>query len=329
MPAPSAQQERRQRLEAEAAGSTQTPEQIAEAERLERERIAAANDSGNNEGPRVTISRDEFNELQAAKDRLTAAERRAEAQRGDLDALQSRLTELEAAAKGSSQVAAPGSSGASVAIPAEAAQIPLTEKEKADFEEDTIALMEKIAINVYRRESARDFAKVNESIGAATQTANAAVSTVGKVSNSAYTERVAQKVAEFSDFNTIVSHTHWRAFTESEDELSGLTYAELIQSNLDNNKVQPMVNIFKKFYDKYLKDVPNTDGYAGSLPTGGTNVDTATPSGNRPKILKYSDRQKAQKDYMAQPRRITYDDYMALKTEFDIADREGRVDYNS
>jgi hypothetical protein len=46
-------------------------------------------------------------------------------------------------------------------------------------------------------------------------------------------------------------------------------------------------------------------------------------------MLKYSDRQKAQQDYLAQPRRISYDDYQAVKKEFDEADREGRVDYNA
>jgi hypothetical protein len=325
MPAPSVQQERRAQLEAEA--NEQTPEQVAEAERLERERIAANDNPPNNE-PRVTISREEFNELQAAKDRLAAAERRTDAVRGDLEALQSRLTELEEAAKGSGQGAAPASSGA-VVIPADASQIPLTDKEKADFEEDTIALMEKIAENVYRRNFARDSAKISESIGEARQAADNATKTVGKVSNNQYTERVAAEVAKFSDFQTIVSHPHWAAFTQAEDDISGQSYAQLIQHNLNTNKVQPMVNIFKKFYDKYLKDEPNTDGYAGGVPTGSNNVDTGAPNGNKPKMLKYSDRQKAQQDYLAQPRRISYDDYQAVKKEFDEADREGRVDYNA
>lgn len=326
MPAPQAEQERRARM----AGETPTPEQIAEAERVERERVAASSDNTNTntDGPRVTITREEFNELQAAKDRLKAAELKADGMRGDLAALTSRLTELEEAAKDGSNRPATARASASTGLP-QTAEVPLTDKEKADFEEDAIAMMEKIANNVFSRRIEQYTEFVKGEIGSVKTIADTAAKSVTRVSQDGYTAQVRQKVAEFSDFDKITSHQHWPAFTESEDDLSGFSYAQLIQSNLDNKKVEPMVRIFKKFFDRYLKDETNTDGYAGSVPTGTTNVETSQGGTNKVEILKWSDRQKAQQDYLAQPRRITYDDYEIVRKKFDEADREGRVDYSA
>ena len=327
MPAPSAQQERRARLEAEAAGEQETPEQIAEKARLAAANDNSNNDNSNTDATKVTISRAEFNDLQAASDRVKAAERRADAVQGDLAALQSRLTELEEAAKGKGTVSAPARPEASAA-PVEEPITALTDKEKADFEDDTVALMEKIANNVFSKRIAGYKTFVEERVANVESVANTAATSVQRVSTDGFTAQVRAKVGEFSNFDLITKDPHWAAFMESEDELSGFTYAELVKANLNNKRLDPMVKIFKKFYDKYLKDVANTDGYAGSAPSGVSNVATSSEGGaSKVEILHYSERQKAQQDYLAQPRRITYDEYEAIKKKFDLADREGRVDY--
>lgn len=327
MPAPSAMQDRRAALEAQAAEQSGTPQLTAE-QQAEADRIAAAATNENtNDTTRVTISRDEFNTLQAARDRLTATERRAEATRADLEALQSRLTELEDAAKGSSKPAAPARQDAP-AHEVDATEISLTDKEKADFEEDTIALMLKVANTVFTKRIAAYSTSVEDRIKSVESTANGAASTVGRAAATTFTAQVKQKVAEFSDFDKIVGHQHWQAFTEAADELTGFSYGEIIQKNLARQNVSGMVKVFKLFYDKYLKDASPTNGYAGGVPSGTGNVDTGgSEESNKPKTLKYSDRLKAHKDYLA--RDITYDEYQAIKNDFDVADREGRVDYNS
>lgn len=338
MPLPAAAQQQRERLQAQ---ESETPEQRAERERLEAERIAA--ESSNDDPPapntntntstdtKVTISKTEFNELQAAKDKVVAAERRADAMRSDLEALQSRLTELEQAAKGTGNgVAAPAPAQAATPV-LDTTQIELTEQEKKDFEPDTIALMEKLATNVFRKlvgPLLDNLGQVRAKLDDVETISKNAVTTVGRVSTNSFTDKVKAKVAEFGgDFDKIVVHPHWQDFLQAQEEISGNSYGELLTQHVGKQKpegVGSVTKIFKLFYDKYVKDAPNSDGYAGSVPSGSSNVDT-NAGGNAPKTLKYSDRKKLHEDYIA--RRISYDDYQTKKAEFDTADREGRVDY--
>lgn len=336
MPLPSSMEARREQLKNESQAPAATPSS-AVPQNSNEPPTPPNNEPPSNEPPqlpnnedgRVTITRKEFNELQGAKDRLTAAERRAEAQKDDLEAMQRRLTELEEASKAGGKPPAAPAPGQPASLTVDATQIPLTEKEKEDFEEDTIALMDKVATNVFRRMMPDIISSIESRLGEIESTARNAVKTVGQTTTNAFTERVRAKVAEFSDFDTIVTHPQWQDFVVSYNDLTGEQYGQIIQKHVTEQKptgVTSIAAIFRTFYDKYIKDVPSNDGYRGAIPSGVGTVDTnsGTPA---VKMLKYSDRKKLHDDYIA--KRIKYEDYQTKKEEFDLADREGRLDYNS
>lgn len=281
------------------------------------------------EGARVTISREEFNELQAAKDKLATAEGRAAAMKDDLEAFQQRLTELESAAKGGSQGVPPASSAPPPSsIQVELPHVEITEKEKADFEEDSITLMSKIANNVFSDRAKALVAKIEEvlgKVGEVEKLSKNAADTTRNISRQSYTEKVAAKVGEFSNFEDIVAHKHWKDFTDGVETLTGQTYATLIANNVQNQNVTGMVAIFRKFYDKYMKDEQGRpEGYQGAIPTGESGAEL--PAGGKEK-LKLSDRQALSKKYLN--KQITYDEFQEQKKLFDLADAEGRLDYDS
>lgn len=320
---PAAAQAMRERLEA----GEQTP----------TGKINSGDPPANNEAlntdntTRVTLSKEEFNALQADRDRVLAAERRAEAVKADLDALRSRLTELEDAAKGSGK-AAPVAAQAAPPVEWDGTQIPLSEHEKKEFEEDTIALMEKIATNVFRREASKLVDMVNNvstKIAEVETVATSAAGSVSRVTHNTFTDKVRAEVAKLGDgvaFEQITQHQHWQAFLQAEDEDTGDNYADILTRNIERQKLGPVVAVFKKFYNKYIKTKSNTDGYQGALPSGATEVDTGAGS-DKPKTLKYSDRQALHKRYLN--REIKFDEYEVEKAKFDLADREGRLDYSA
>ena len=324
MPLPSSMEARREQLKNGVVPAATPSSEVSQEEVQNTPEQSAPN---NNEEGRITITKKEFNELQAAKDRLTAAERRADAVRDDLEALQARLTELEQGSKGVSEPSPSAAPARPASLSVDATQIPLTDKEKEDFEEDTIALMQKIATNVARSVMAEVLPKIEAKLGEIETTASNAAKTAGQTGTNAFTERVRAKVAEFSDFDTIVTHPHWQDFVISYNDLTGEQYGSLIQKHVREQKptgVTSVANIFRTFYDKYIKDSPNTDGYAGVVPSGNVEANT---EGSRPAVetLKFSDRKKLHNDYLA--KRIDYEKYISEKEKFDQAEREGRIDY--
>lgn len=274
---------------------------------------------------KVTITREEFNDLQAKADRVKAAEGRQQAMRDDLEALQHRLTELESASKGNREPDdAPAAPGASLAV--ETPVVELTAKEKEDFEQDTIDLMTKIANNVFSDRIKELIPQLNAKLAQVETVATSATQTVGKISTKNFTDRVREKVAEFSSFDDVVQHKHWPEFLESEEAVSGLTYGSLVKENIAKERVDKMVNIFKIFFDKYMKETAKPAGYEGLAPesTLGSN---ATDTGAKVEVLKYSERKAAHEKYIR--KEISFEEFTKIKEKFDIADREGRVDYEN
>lgn len=279
------------------------------------------------DGDRVNISREEFNELQAAKDRCNAAEGKSEAMKDDLEALQMRLTELEQAANGRGEGSPPVPAAAPPsAFQADLSEVEITEKEKADFEEDTIALINKIANNVFSHRSKKlvdELNNVRARLGEISDTATNAVKSSERVVRDAFTQKVVDKVAAFSNFDLIVKHKHWQDFVQSTNEESGDTYAALISRNVQAQRLEPMVRIFQKFYDKYVKSEGLEGGeYAGAIPTGNNDVDLG---GGGKEILTLSSRKALHKKYIN--KEITFEEFQIEKKKFEIADSEGRLDY--
>ena len=281
---------------------------------------------GNDEGDRVTISRAEFNELQAKADRVKAAEGKVQAVQDDLSAVQTRLTELENGSKGSGKPAdRPASPASGSVLKVETTEVPLTQKEQDDFEEDTIALMTKIAGNVFTARIKEILPQLETALSEVSTSASNAVKDVGAVRARGFTDKVKEDVAKFSDFDTIVNHKHWAEFTQAEEEASGMTYGELIQKHLNAEDLKRMVGVFKTFHDKYEKDNGKPDGYQG-VDTTDTPAPSTKGSGGNVK-LKFSERQAAHKKYIN--KEISYEDYQKVKQKFDEADAKGLVDYDS
>lgn len=274
---------------------------------------------------KVTITREEFNDLQAKADRVKAAEGRQQAMRDDLEALQNRLTELESASKGNREPdEAPAAPGASLAV--ETPVVELTAKEKEDFEQDTIDLMTKIANNVFSDRVKELLPQLNAKLAQVETVATSATQTVGKISTKNFTDRVREKVAEFSKFDDVVQHKHWPEFLESEEAVSGLTYGSLVKENIAKERVDKMVNIFKIFFDKYMKEDVKPVGYEGLAPESALSSN-ATDTGAKVETLKYSERKAAHEKYIR--KEISFEEFTKIKEKFDIADREGRVDYEN
>lgn len=269
---------------------------------------------------KVTISRDEFNELQASAGKARAAEGRAETLAMDLEALTRRLTELEDGSKSISKppkTAAPGETW-------EPTPVSYTDKDNEDYGESK-SFVEKVAREVLNGELPKFVSRLEaleEAIGGVKTIAEGASKTATSVRAKTYTDQVREKVPEFE---LCTGHKHWRDFTESTDPDTGFTYAELVQNNFNRENVSGMVRVFNKFKEKYgVGKAPAATGYEGSIPNGSSTVDEEVDTG--PKMLPFSRRKEAHKQYINQ--QISYEDYEKVKAEYEAADREGRVDYN-
>lgn len=309
---PTAMQNRRQQLESE--GTMPAP---ASTEPVAN--TSAPTEPAANTDAKVTISRDEFNELQAAAGKARAAEGRAEALRLDVEALTQRLTDLELASKGNPSPT-PSAPAADAWTPA---QVDYSDKENEDYGESKPFVVKVVneVLNGMVPKLLKRLDDIEAQLGGVKTIAEGASKTATSVKSKSYTDQVREKVGNFDE---CVNHKHWRDFTESMDSDTGFTYAELIQNNFGRENVTGMVRIFDKFKEKYgVGKAPQPSGYEGGLPNnGGVDTDIST----EPKKLPFSERKAAHKQYIN--KEITYEEYEAIRKKYDAADREGRVDYN-
>jgi hypothetical protein len=271
-------------------------------------------------GSNVTISRDEFNELQASAGKARAAEGRAETLTMDVEALTRRLTELEDASKG---ITKPAAQPAAVET-WEPTPVQFTDKDNEDYGESkpfVIKVVQEVLNTAFPKLAARIDA-IEEALGGVKTIAEGASTAARTVRAKTYTDQIRDKVPEFDE---CTGHKHWHDFTEATDPDTGHTWAELIQSNFDRENVPGMVRVFNKFKEKYgVGKAPAPTGYEGGIPNGGSGSDDDVPTG--PKMLPFSKRKEAHKKYIN--KEISYEEYEVIKSEYDAADREGRVDYN-
>lgn len=270
---------------------------------------------------KVTISREEFNELQASAGKARSAEGRAETLAMDVEALTRRLTELE---DGSKAIPKPAAKPAAAAESWEPTAVQYTEDETKDYGESKgfVAKVAQEVLNDALAKFATRIEAIEEALGGVKTIAEGASKTASNIRAKTYTDQVRDKVPEFDE---CTGHKHWRDFTGSTDDDTGFTYAELIQNNFSKENVPGMVRVFNKFKEKYKvgKAAPPS-GYEGALPGSGSGSDEEVDTG--PKMLPFSKRKEAHKQYIN--KEISYEDYEKVKSEYDIADREGRVDYN-
>lgn len=265
----------------------------------------------------VTITRAEFNELQANAGKTQAALARAETERLRAEEAALRLTELEKTSKATPETPpAP-------ALPVE--DVTFTPDEEKDFGDsrEFITKVVKQQLAPLVRQVNDLVAQLRTEVGKATQTAGAAVTTVTQSQERTFFEQVQSAVPNMEG---IKAHKNWPDFLEETEELTGATYEVLLAHNVRNKNLKGVKNVYQRFTDKYLKDVTTPSaaaaGFAGGVPTGATE----TP-GQAPAKLKQSDRKKASEDY--RKGRITWDELQKVSKAFDEAEKAGNIDYNS
>ncbi|HWG89169.1 MAG TPA: hypothetical protein VN679_15395 [Candidatus Acidoferrales bacterium] len=279
------------------------------------------------QGESVTVTRGEFNELQAAAGRVRAAEGRVESLEMDKEALEARLTALENASKGS------GQGQGNDAPPAndedwQPSQVQFTEDEQRDYGESR-EFVEKVVIDTLNKVLPKALAGLKGVKGKLTEIEQAVTKTVKhteQIEGRDFNDQVRQKLAgDKINFDDVVNHQHWVAFAESEDPNTGYLYADVIRGGLQNRKVEVVVRVFKDFAKKYgIGERPSSTGYEGGLSGGGSRV----PEGNdEPEMLPFSKRKEAHKQWIN--KQISDSEYQRIRDAYEKAEKEGRLDYNA
>ncbi len=314
MSLPASMQARKTALESEQGTPTPTPTPV------ETPNPNDASAESRVQGESVTISREEFNQLQAAAGRVRAAEGRTESLEMDLEALQARLTALETAAKGSTHAPAPTDE----AEDWQPAQVSFTDQENADYGESR-AFVEKVVLETLNKVLPKALGSVKGLKGKLKEIETAVSATAQQtqaLDGQGFTEKVREKVGNFDE---VVNHQHWRAFAESEDPYTGMSYADTIRLGIQNRKLDVVVRAFEDFKTKYnVGKKPASTGYEGAIPSGGSKV----PEGNdKPEMLPFSKRKEAHKKWIN--KEISDAEYQRIRDDYDKAEKEGRLDYNA
>lgn len=280
--------------------------------------------STNDGADKVTISRDEFNDLQAAAGKARAAEGRAESLAMDLEALKTRLTDLETVAKGNGKG---GTEAPSVTQEWEPLDAGYTEQEQTDYGESKSFVIKTIneQLNAVIPKLLARISKLEASLGDVKTVAEGASKTATGVRAQGYNDKVREALhKEGISFDECVSNKHWLDFAQSVDADSGYTYAEMIRNNVQRENVAPMVKIFVKFAGQYgLNKAKAPTGYEGAAPTG---TSTVTDGSEGPQMLAFSERKEAHRKFIN--KEISFDEYEKIREKFDKAAKEDRVDYN-
>lgn len=278
----------------------------------------------NSDGEKVTISREEFNDLQAAAGKARAAEGRAEALAMDVETLKTRLTDLETAAKGNGK---PNADTPPAAQEWEPLDVGYTDQEQTDYGESKSFVVKAVneRLNEVVPKLLARISKLEAALGDVKVVAEGASKTATGVRAQTYNDRVREALnKEGVDFDECVNHKHWQDFAMSVDPDSGYQYMEMIRNNVQKENVQPMVKLFLKFKEQYgvgSKKAPS--GYEGAAPTGTSAV---TDGSGGPEMLPFSERKEAHRKYINHE--ISYEEYEKIRKKFENADKENRVDYN-
>lgn len=277
-----------------------------------------AND--NNAGERVTISREEYNEMQAEAGRAKTLASREEVARLALEEANHRLTELQNSNKSVPTPAAPAAP-ASAAPVVDTSNITFSDEENDQYGESR-AYMEKVVDLRVAEILNRVLPTLHASLEEVKQSATSAATSVEK--NNAQTFH-ASVVAAVPDLAELIKHKHWPAFLDEVEDFSGATFDAVLAHNVNKRQLQPIVKIYDTFRIKYVKPPESNAGFAGAVPGGGAAQ--LPPDKNQVVKLKVSDRKKASEDY--RKGRITYDELQVVSKKFEEADALGNVDHNA
>lgn len=272
----------------------------------------------------VTISREEFNALQGAEAKARRAEGRAESLALDVEALNQRLTDLADASKSNPTPRRNAPPAAAQVESWEPTPITYTDEETKDYGESKsyIAKVVQEILNSTLPKLVDRVDVLEDQINGVKSIAENASKTAGGIQARSYTDKVKARVPEFDE---CVTHKHWHDFAESTDPATGDTWAQVIQNMLNKEYVDGMVRVFDTFKQKYGVGKPAAaSGYEGGMPSGGAGGDGLEVD-NGPKMLPFSKRKEAHKQFVNKD--ISFEEYEKIRAEYDVADKEDRVDY--
>lgn len=273
-----------------------------------------------NTGERITVSREEYNELQAQAGRANTLASREEIARLELEDARGRLTELENSNKSvptPSVPAAPSSAPAAI----DTTGITFTDEENEQYGESR-AFLEKVVDLRVASVLNKLLPTLTASIEEVKQSATRAATSVEDNNARAFHTTV---TAAVPDIGELIKHKHWAAFLDEIEGFSGATFDQVLTHNVSKKQLAPLVKIYDTFREKYVKSAESNGGFAGAVPGGGA-VQLPPDKGQVVK-LKVSDRKKASEDYRKGS--ISYEQLQVISKKFQEADALGNVDHNS
>jgi hypothetical protein len=276
-----------------------------------------------NIGERVTLTREEYNDLKAGTEATRAARAREEAAQLRLEEVTQRLTELEGTNKSVPSPRTPSTPPTPPAAAIDTSGITFTDEETTNYGE-TRAYIEKVA----RLEVAKT---INELLPGIQQQIKEAKESVEQVSSSVTTQAQQtfrqELLKAVPNLQELIRHKNWEDFLDKTEEFTGQTFEALLSYNLKNHNVESLAKIYKKFEEQYIKPIAGNGEFAGAAPDGGATQLPPDPNAPKPK-LKMSDRRKASDDYKFKRNDMTWEKLQVIQKEFDKAIEAGNIEYD-
>jgi hypothetical protein len=227
------------------------------------------------------------------------------------------LTELEKAPKATPTPAAPAP-----ALPVDTVEF--TEDETKEFgdSKDFISKVVKQQLAPVLAQVNGLIAELKQQIADVDTKAGQATTAVAATAQRSFLQQVKGAVP---NLDAIKNHKNWPDFLDETDDLTGATLEQLLAHNIQKERLDGVVKIYKRFADKYLETNNNTPaGYNGGNPSGAATTPPATPPTEG--RLKQSDRVKASEDY--RKGRISWDQLQVVNSRFEEAEKAGLLDHD-
>ena len=317
---PAAQQARKERIMismADGSGSTQPVEAAAEVEAAaaaaaaaETPEAKAAAAAAAAAAEQVTLTRSEFNDLQAARDRGQAEHVAAEAAKLEASEARARLTELESARK---ETAKPSS-----AFDPGYAESDLAASDEDEAYEESEAFITKVV----RREIKAAFAKLDMTVAPKiAQVEKLATETATGVSRHQQNTFVGRVHEAVKDVQELVANPHFADFLKSRVPMSTDTFNDAFNEAHAQEDLKTVKDIFDAFRAKYVQAKSGTAGYNGAAPTAAEIAPVDASKGKRYSLQERQDKSKAYAKGQ-----ISWKELQEYKVKFDEAQADGRVD---
>lgn len=263
------------------------------------------------EPERITLTREELNELRAQAEKTKVAEGRSEAAQLRIAEMQHRLTELEKVAKSDPIPEKPA---------IDTAAIQFSEEEEKEFA-DSKEFIAKVARMEVAKAINAMMPTIQKRIDEVDTTSRTVATQFAKSRQTTFFERLVEKLGAAPQ--EIAKHKHWADFLDGTEPNSGMTYEKLLGHHVANENLQSAVHIYNTFVEKYVGKKADTSAFAGANPSSTAISSETTPKGEK---FAYSKRKKASEDYRFQ--RISYDKLQEIDAEFKKAEKDDNVDYN-